>query len=400
MVGVAGFPAWETSLTFPQDDLSKLRDQGLLRQLQTMPATGGCFVHEGRRWLNFSSNDYLNLVHHPTVAGAAREAIDRWGTGSTASRLMTGHLELHGELEQRLAAFLDVEGALLFGSGFLANVGTLTALAGPGDLILADKLNHASLIDGMRLSGARWLRYRHNDPEHLRELLGANPTDGRRIVVTDSVFSMDGDIAPLEAIATVAREFGALLVVDEAHAIGVQGEGGRGCCHGLVETLRPDIILGTFSKSLASYGGFVGCRRELRELLINRARTFIYSTALPPASVAAALAALGDLEANPGMAEALRQRATEFGQMLMERGLPLHCGESQILALMVGENEEAVALSSSLRDEALLATAVRPPTVPKGTARLRLSVTLAHEPEDLETGADLIATTWRRAATA
>lgn len=385
-------------MTFPQDELHQLRDQGLLRELHTMPATGGCFDHGGRRWLNFSSNDYLNLANDPAVLEGARAAIDRWGTGSTASRLMTGHLELHEELEERLAAFLGTGTCLLFGSGFLANVGTLTALAGPEDLILADKLNHASLIDGMRLSSARWLRYRHNDPDHLRRLMETNPTDGRRIVVTDSVFSMDGDIAPLEAITAVAREFGGLVVVDEAHAIGVQGSGGRGCCHDLPDELRPDVILGTFSKSLASYGGFVACRGELRDLFINRARTFIYSTALPPASVGAAMAALGDLEGSPGKPILLRERATEFGRMLVERGLPLHCGESQILALMVGDNGESVALSAALRDAGLLATAVRPPTVPKGSARLRLSVTLAHEPAVLESAADLIATTWRRAA--
>lgn len=387
-------------MTFPYDDLQALREQGLYRALRPMPAVGGVFHHEGERWLNFSSNDYLDLAREERVREAAHGALDRWGTGATASRLMTGHLELHEALEERLAAFLSTEAALVFGSGFLANLGVLTALTGPGDLILADKLNHASLVDGMRLSGARWMRYRHNDPAHLEQLLIENPVKGRCLIVTDSVFSMDGDVAPLEEIARLARKHGALLMVDEAHAIGTQGEGGRGCCHGLDPALWPDFLVGTFSKSLASYGGFVACASPWRELLVNRARSFIYSTGLPPASVAAALEALAILEERPAMAEDLRSRARNFADRLGRVGLSILGGDSQILALMVGDNERAVALSERLRASRLLATAIRPPTVPRGTARLRLSVTLAHSASDLDAAADLISSIWKEPATA
>lgn len=379
-------------MSFPHSDLEQLASRGLLRSLHPRAATGGRFQdHEGRLWLNFSSNDYLDLANDPRLKAAARDAIDRWGCGATASRLMAGHLDIHEDLEDALADFLGTEGALVFGSGFLANMGLLTTLAGPGGHVFADRLNHASLVDGMRLSGARWHRYRHNDPADLERLLALHRGQGRRVVVTDSVFSMDGDIAPLEEIATLARREEALLIVDEAHAIGIQGEGGRGCCRGLAPGLRPDFIVGTLSKSLGSYGGFVACTRPFRDLLVNRARSFIYSTGLPPAAAAAAREALRIIAADPTLATRLRERSAGFSAALATAGLEIQSRDSQIIAIIVGDNGETAGRAEALQREGLLVTAIRPPTVPAGTARLRLSVTLAHEGGDLERAAQLIA---------
>lgn len=393
----AGFPQLGPTesprpVSFPQSDLEQLASRGLLRSLRPRAATGGRIAGpDGRTWLNFSSNDYLDLANDSRVKAAASEAVARWGCGATASRLMAGHLELHEELEAALACFLATESALVFGSGFLANLGVLTTLAGPGDHVFADRLNHASLIDGMRLSGARWHRFRHGDAADLERRLAQYRGQGRLVVATDSVFSMDGDIAPLADIATVSRREGAYLIVDEAHALGVQGEGGRGCCHGLPGELRPDFLVGTFSKSLGSYGGFVACRRQFRDLLINRARSFIYSTGLPPASAGAALASLRIIEADGSLAESLRERAAGFAAKLGEAGLRLVSDESQIVAIVVGENGETAERAEELQRRGLLVTAIRPPTVPAGTARLRLSVTLAHGTGDLEEAAAVIA---------
>jgi 8-amino-7-oxononanoate synthase len=379
----------------PEAELAALQAQGLLRELRPLPAAGGRIALDGGgELLNFSSNDYLNLAGDARLKGAAAAAVARLGCGATASRLMTGTLDLHGELEGALARLTGMPCALVFGSGFLANLGLLTALAGARDAIFADRLNHASLVDGARMSGARLHRYRHADAAHLGELLERSakhePAE-RRIVVTDSIFSMDGDAAPLEAIAALAKRHGALLVVDEAHAIGVNG-GGGGLCRALPPEARPDFVVGTLSKALGSYGGFVATSPQWRDWLINRARPFIYSTALPPACLAAALAAIGIIEAEPGMGEELLGRARRLAALLAERGIAVPGSiVSPILPVKVGDNHRALALAEALRGRGVLAVAVRPPTVPEGTARLRLSVTLAHGEADLRAAADAVA---------
>ena len=368
------------------EELRKLADRGLLRSLRVRPATGGKFLRDGRSVLNFSSNDYLNLAGDERLKAAAIAAVGELGCSAAASRLMSGHLELHERLEGRLAAWVGQDAALVFGSGFLTNLGVLTTLARRGDTILADRLNHASLVDGARLSGARLLRYRHGDAGHLAELLGAAPA-GRRIIVTDSVFSMDGDVAPLAELADLARRHEALLVVDEAHALGVFGHGGGGLC-GLLPGVRPDVIVGTLSKALGGYGGFAACSEAIRQLLVNRARSFLFSTALPPACLGAAMAALDIVGESDERGRTLLERAARFRGLLTGAGLDLAGSCCQIVPVLVGGNDAAVALSQRLEAEGILAVAVRPPTVPAGTARLRLSLTLAHEPADLQFAAE------------
>jgi len=398
------------------NELAALRDQGLLRQLRTLPECGARIrLADGRVVLNLSSNDYLGLADDPRVKAGAIAAVERLGCSARASRLMAGDLELCEQLEADLARLVGMEAALVFGSGFLANLGVLTTAAGRGDEVFADRLNHASLTDGMQLSQARWRRYRHKDADHLASLLakaaaawhgrpGHEPACrsgrsrghlgparvGRRVVVTDSIFSMDGDRAPLDELAEVAARHGAMLVVDEAHAIGVMGAGGGGLCREGGCKARPDFVVGTLSKSLGGYGGFVGCSSALRELLINRARSFIYSTGLPPGCIGAARAALAVLAAEPQMGGQLLAKARLLRDLLAAGHLAVGTTESQILPVHVGGNAEAVRLSQLLWDRGVLATAVRPPTVPAGTARLRLSVTLAHTEDELAAAAATI----------
>ncbi len=373
-----------------ENELAALAGKGLLRQLRAMPECGARIrLADGRTVLNFSSNDYLGLAGDQRVKAGATAAVERLGCGARSSRLMAGDLELCELLEADLARLVGTEAALVFGSGFLANLGVMTVAAGRGDDIFADRLNHASLTDGMQLSGARWRRYRHKDVGHLASML-AKANRGRRVVVTDSIFSMDGDRAPLDELAEVAAARGAMLVVDEAHAIGVMGEAGGGLCREVGCKARPDVVVGTLSKALGGYGGFVGCSAAMRELMINRARSFIYSTGLPPACIGAARAAVAVLAAEPNMGERLLAKARLLRGLLAAGGLAVAALESQILPVHVGGNAEAVRLSQLLWDRGVLATAVRPPTVPDGTARLRLSVTLAHTDDELRVAAGTI----------
>jgi len=370
-------------MDYLKQELAELEREGLRRHTVAWPAAGGKIrLDDGRTLLNFSSNDYLNLAQDPHVKGRAIKAIERWGCGATASRLMCGTLTLHEELEAALARLLGGAAALVFSSGFGMNVGILFALAGRDDVIFADRLNHASLVDGARLSGATVKRFAHNDVDALQRMLQATNGRGRRFIVCESVFSMDGDLAPVAAFRDLAERHHAALLVDEAHAIGVFGCGG-GLCHQLGEQATPELTIGTLGKALGSLGGFVVCSAEVREYLINRARSFIYSTALPPPCVAAALGAVERLQQDPAMGQRLLNLARRFHELLRAEGLRLPEFCSQILPVHVGENRPAVELATRLRERGLLVTAVRPPTVPRGTARLRLSVTLAHSPDDL-----------------
>jgi 8-amino-7-oxononanoate synthase len=363
-----------------KEELTKLRQGNLLRQAASVDA-----------WIDLSSNDYLGLSRNPAICSAACDAINQWGTGSRGSRLMSGTLDLHEKLEESLAGLLTTESALVFGSGFLSNMGTMSALLGPGDSCHADRLNHASLIDGMRLSGARFRRYRHNDLDDLSRLLKKSDRTGKTVIVSDSIFSMDGDRANVGELVDLARQYDAFLVIDEAHAIGVFGNCGGGLASDLPAERRPDMVLGTMSKSLGGYGGFVGCSRLMRDFLVNRARPFTYSTALPPASVASALAAVEIIKREKNLGEQLMDKVTLFHQRLIENGLDLPPIESPIIPVLIGDNEKSLTVANRLRADGLLVTAIRPPTVPAGTARLRLSVSLAHRDADLLSAADQIA---------
>jgi 8-amino-7-oxononanoate synthase len=371
--------------------LEEARAQGLERQARVYPECGGKITLDGREILNFSSNDYLNLVRHPHVIDRARQALEKYGTGSGGSRLVTGTLPIHEELEFRLAQEKGYPAALMFGSGYMANAGTIPVLAGRDDLIFADKLVHASMIDACKLSGAKLIRFAHNDVQSLENRLRSFPADGhRRLIITESVFSMDGDIAPLQEIAALAEKHDTLLMIDEAHACGTFGPHGAGliCEYGLEKSVT--VSMGTLSKAFSGYGGFIACSENLRKLLIQSSRAFIFTTAPPPAVISAALGALDVFEANPNLGPCLQANAAYFRGLLHDAGLDTLQSESQIIPVIIGENEKALAVSQKLRERGIIAAAIRPPTVPAGTARLRLSVTLAHHLDDLEFAAKQI----------
>jgi 8-amino-7-oxononanoate synthase len=353
--------------------------------------TGSSRVHvalgaESR--VSFSSNDYLGLANHPALTAAAVEAAARDGFGASAARLVSGDLPAHRELESRLAAFLAREAALAFPSGYQTNIGVLTALAGPDDIIVSDALNHASIVDGCRLSRARISVYPHGDAPAAGRLLGQARGARRRLLVTESLFSMDGDAAPLAALAEIAQAHDAIFVVDEAHAFGVLGPGGRGLC--AQDRVEPDVLVGTLGKALGAAGGFVAGTRLLRDFLVNRARTFIFTTALPPAVAAAAHAALGLLAGPEGdrRRDLLRDRiaslAAQLGPLRVP-GLPgpVPFAGSPILPFVLGTEARALAVSAGLARRGVFVPAIRPPTVPVGSARLRITVSSAHEEADL-----------------
>lgn len=366
-------------MAFPENELMKLGNEGLLREL-TLGDEGG---------LCFSSNDYLALSRNPRVTAAAVRALEEHGAGAGGSRLMAGNLRVHQELETRLARLTGMESALVFGSGYLANLGVLTALGSRTGVIFSDRLNHSSINAGARASSGEVIRYRHLDCGHLRELLSRRTSSGKRIIVTESLFSMDGDIAPLRDLRNLADEFQCLLMVDEAHATGVYG-GGGGICREL--GVKPDILTGTLSKALASYGGFACCGASMREYLINRAPSFIYSTGLPPASAGAAAESVEIVLEDPSLGTGLLRLAEGFRKDLAALSSSVPDSASQIIPLVVGDPAAAMELSRSLFSRGIEVKAIRPPTVPPGTSRLRFSVTLAHTPADLsraasETGA-------------
>ncbi len=370
-------------------ELARLETAKLDRRLVSYPGVGGWIEMEGRRVMNLSSNDYLDLAYHPEVRAASRDFLERYGCGATASRLVSGTLAAHEELEEALAAHKGRPAALVFGSGFLANIGAIPALVGRGDSVIADKLVHASIIDAIVLSRANFYRFRHNDLDHLRSLLD-RPAEGRRLVVTESVFSMDGDLAPLTEIVSLAVDHGAMVMVDEAHATGVFGSSGGGLIRecGLEESVN--VSMGTLSKALGGYGGFIACSNDLKKLLVNRARGFIYTTGLPPAVVGSALGALKAVERIGDLGTRLLANASAFRRRLRDAGLDTGGSESQIVPVILGDNGRTLAVADRLRSAGILAAAIRPPTVPEGTARLRLSVTLAHTPEDLARAAEAI----------
>lgn len=375
-----------------QAELDALEGQHLRRGLVVQPQAGGAFEVQGRRTLNFSSNDYLDLSRRPAVVERVRRALAEYGCGAGSSRLVSGSLPLHAELEEALAAHKGYPASLVFGCGFLTNVGVIPALVGRNDTVLADKLVHASLIDSIVLSRAKLVRFRHNDSEHLAaQLAKDNGEQGRRLIVTESVFSMDGDIAPLAEIATLAETHDALLMVDEAHASGVFGPHGAGLVRESGLEDRVNISMGTFSKALGNYGGFVACSKTMRDWLVNRARSFVYTTALPPAVIGGCLGALEVLDNEPELGEELQRRSDFFRNLLRERGFDTGRSASQIIPVMVGDSARALELAGRLKEHGIIAVAIRPPTVPQGTARLRLSVTLAHTREDLAETVDLLA---------
>ncbi len=377
-------------LAFLDDEIAELRERGLFRwprELQGEQAP--VCVYDGRRVINLCSNNYLGLASDPRLKEAARRAIDEFGVGSGAVRTIAGNMTIHQALERRLAAFKRAEAALLFQSGFTANAGTVAAILGKEDVVVSDELNHASIIDGCRLSGAERKVFPHKDIAAARQCLEASRTARRVLVITDGVFSMDGDLARLADLAALAREFGAIMMVDDAHASGVVGAGGRGTVehfhlHGMV-----DIQVGTLSKAWACLGGYVAGSRRLVEYLMNRARPLLFSTSHPPSVAATAIAALDLIEADPGLIGRLWENTRFFKAGLRDLGYDTGQSETPITPVMVGDEAQAMRFSDRLFEEGVFALGIAYPTVPRGKARVRTIVTAGHTRDDLSRALDV-----------
>jgi 8-amino-7-oxononanoate synthase len=363
--------------------LEELRERGLYRQLRLIEGPQGSTVTlEGRPVLLLCSNNYLGLADRMEVREAAAEAALRWGAGSGASRLISGNMEPHRQLEERLAAFEGYEKALLFGSGYLANTGLVAALAGRNEVVFSDELNHASIVDGCRLSRAETFVYRHGDTEHLE--WGIYRARGRpALIVTDGVFSMDGDVAPLPALLEVARRHDVRLMVDEAHATGAVGPGGRGSVSAAGLSGEVDVVVGTLGKALGSYGAYACANAETIDFLVNTARPFIFSTAPPPPAVVAATAALELLEAEPELVERLQANAETLRRELAAEGLDAGRSRTQVVPIQVGGADAAMGLCEAALQRGVFAQGIRPPTVPEGSCRLRCTVMATHRRDEL-----------------
>ena len=359
-------------------ELGRLEAEGLRRTLRRIGSGSAAeVVIDGQPVLLLSSNNYLGLADHPAVVAAACEAIRRWGCGTGASRLICGHLDLHAEVEAQLAAFKGTEAALLFPSGYQANVGTISALVGRGDHVFSDALNHASIIDGCRLSRATVHIYPHGDVRALEALLATTPEGGRRLIVTDSVFSMDGDRAPLHALVALSRLYHTSVFLDEAHAMGVLGARGAGLAEAEGLGAEVAVQMGTLGKALGGAGAYVAGSRALVDLIANRARSFVYTTGLAPAAVAAAGAALRIVISEPERRAALLRNAERLRGGLRALGLGVG-GDTHIIPVLVGDNARAMRFAAALLERGVLAQAIRPPTVPPGAARLRVTPMATH----------------------
>lgn len=368
-----------------EQELAHMRGKNLLRSLTRIDSACGPHVTiGGRTFLALCSNDYLGLAAHPALAEAAKKALDRFGFGSGASRLVSGNSMLHEELEHRIAQFKGTEAALVFNSGYAANTGVIPALAQEGDALFSDSLNHASIIDGCRLSRASTHIYRHKDRDHLESLLRGAGTAKRKLIVTDGVFSMDGDIAPLPDLAALAEQYGAVLMVDDAHGTGVLGAHGRGTAEHFGMEDKVSVRMGTLGKALGSFGAYVAGDGSLITYLLNNTRSFIFSTALPPAVCAASIAALETVEKEPWRREALWTNRNLLAKGLEKMGIDTGESETPILPIVVGNAEKALGVAMKLRDEGILAPAIRPPSVPEKSCRIRTTITAANSEADIE----------------
>ena len=379
-------------LSFLDDELFGLEKKGLYRTLRTCSKfKSSKLVLDEKELINFSSNDYLGLAGDPVLREAACDAIEKYGCSSTASRLMCGNLALNEELEKRIAGFKRTEAALIFSSGYMANIGVISALMGRQDVIFADKDNHASLVDGCILSRAKLIRYPHKNIKSLERILKDAGKYSRRLIVTDSLFSMDGDIAPLPEIIELANTYDCMVMIDDAHATGVLGRTGRGSAEYFdIPEEAIDIHMGTFGKALGSFGAYVAGSRKLKELLINKARSFIFSTALPPSVIGSVIAAISILEMDNTRIKMLNKNAGYFRNQLQKEGFNILDTKSQIIPLIVGGNEKAIQLSRFLSQNGIFALAIRPPTVPQNTARIRFSITAVHSKEELSYAIEII----------
>ena len=374
------------------DELQALRAQGLYRSMRVISGAQGSRVElDGRQVLLFCSNNYLGLADHPALKRAAVEGA-ALGAGSGASRLVSGTMDLHERLEARIAAFKGTEAALVFNSGYAANTGIISALVGRGDAIFSDRLNHASIVDGALLSRAGFHRYPHRDMDALERLLQEKGGKGRRLIVTDGVFSMDGDIAPLAKLVQLARRYDALVMVDDAHGSGVLGATGRGSGElcGVLDGI--DVHMGTLGKGFGSFGAYAATSATIRDYLVNKARSFIFSTSLPPAVLAASIAALELVDSPEGarLRERLAANTALFKARLAASGFDTMGSQTQIVPIFVGPAKATMEFSGELLEQGLFVQGIRPPTVPAGSCRLRCTIMATHEPAELEQAADTI----------
>lgn len=368
------------------ETLAHLKKESLLRSLRTTSTPSDRTITiNGKEYLNFSSNNYLGLATHPEVIKAVQDGAARWGTGAGASRLISGTMDVHAKLEQELASFKGTESSLVFPTGFAANLGAITALVEKEDVIIIDRLNHASIIDACKLSGAKLLVYPHKDVRKLADLLKKQRNKYRRaLIVTDSLFSMDGDIAPLPEIVACAKKYDVMTMVDEAHATGVMGNEGRGVVEHFHLENKIDVIIGTLSKAIGVQGGFVCGKKELIDFLINKARSFIYSTALAPCLAAGALKALEIIRTKPALREQLWKNTNYLKEELVGRGHNIGKTESPIIPVIIGDTEKALVLSQKLFEHGIYAPAIRYPTVGKDEAQIRISLMSTHSHSDLD----------------
>ena len=373
-----------------EERLEEIRGRGLYRRMRLISGPQGARVLlDGRPVLLLCSNNYLGLADHPRVRESAADAAMRWGVGAGASRLVSGNMTIHRRLEERLAEFERAPRCVLFGSGYLANVGIVSALAREGDVVFSDQLNHASIVDGCRLAGARTFVYRHRDVEHLE--WGLAEAGGRgSLIVTDGIFSMDGDVAPLAEIVELARRYDARVMVDEAHATGTFGPGGRGTVAAAGLEDEVDLVVGTLGKALGAYGAYACCDQAMARYLTNTARTLIFSTALPPPVAAAAMAALELLAAQPRLVERVQRNGEILRYALAAEGLDVGPSQTHILPLVIGGAEEAMDASRRALDRGVFAQAIRPPTVARGSSRIRLAVMASHSKAELRAAARVL----------
>jgi len=367
------------------EELKRLEQQGLYRSRRVIEETQfPKIVVDGRKVINFCSNDYLGLSQHPSVKQAFIEGVERYGAGSGSAHLICGHSQAHHALEEELADFTGRDRALLFSTGFMANIGTLSALLKPADRVLEDRLNHASLLDGGLLSRAKFRRYQHNDMSDLKNKLSLKEQENT-LIVSDGVFSMDGDLAPLPDMVRLARQYKATLMVDDAHGFGVLGGTGAGVLehYGLKQQDVP-ILMGTLGKAVGTFGAFVAGSEQLIEILIQKARSYIYTTAMPAALAEATRVSLRLVQTETWRREQLMHNIQSFRFKAEQRGLPVMASGTAIQPLLIGSAEQAMTVSQKLMEKGFWVSAIRPPTVPKGQARLRVTLSAVHQPEQID----------------
>ncbi len=372
-------------MDFIKQELTNLRNNALYRTLKTIDGSQSKkVIIDGKEYLSFCSNNYLDIANHPAITAAVIDAVKKYGWGAGASMLVSGNMTLHKQLEKEIAQFKKTEDSIVFPTGFMANVGTISSIVGNGDLIISDRLNHASIVEGSKLSKATFRVYAHCDIVRLEKILKRAKGFRRILIVTDSVFSMDGDIAPLKEIFPIAEEYNAMVMVDEAHATGVFGESGRGVLESLGLEHKADIVMGTLSKAVGGMGGFVCGNHDLVNYLRNKAKSFIYTTALPPAVCAAALAGLKLIKKSAELRTSLWKNINYFRERLNER--KINCGNSQgpIIPIIIGDLEKTNHIAEILFENGILAPAIRPPTVPRGSSRIRVTIMSSHTKEDID----------------